>query len=405
VLNVDLDPRLPAEQLTVAQQQIVEIVKALSYDAELIVMDEPTAALAPHEVANLFHYINLLKEREKTVIFISHRLDEVFRIADWITILKDGMVVASQPAGELSKADVVRLMVGRELKETFPVRPESIAAEPVLELKNVSSNDRLHSISLMVRRGEIVGVAGLEGHGQRELARILFGLEPVTAGEIWINGKRIDLHDPRSAMRAGVAFVSDDRKEEGLQLPLSVRHNISLPNLGWLHRFFYLRERKEKTAVRQVSALVDIRAPSLEVEVGTLSGGNQQKTVLAKWLTREPDLLVFDEPTRGIDVGAKVEIYRLMRSLANKAKAVIMVSSDLLEVLGMSDRIVVMHEGAIAAEMQGAAATEEEIMRAATGYNPEDEAALAAGEMAQQHQRSAPRSAAQRPGLQPVGDS
>jgi ABC-type sugar transport system ATPase subunit len=401
MLHIDLNPRLTVEQLTVAQQQIVEIVKALSYDAEIIVMDEPTAALTPHEVANLFHYIELLKGRGKTIIFISHRLDEIFMIADWITVLKDGAVVTSQPASALSKGSMVQHMVGRELKETFPHRLAGVPGEPVLELRDVSSRNRLHNVSLVVKRGEVVGVAGLEGHGQRELSRLLFGLEPVTGGEVLINGKRVNLHDPIDAMHAGVAFVSDDRKEEGLQLPLSIRKNVSLPSLTRLSRFLFVQERQEKQMVRQVADAVDIRAPSMEVEVQYLSGGNQQKTVLAKWLTREPEVLVFGEPTRGIDIGAKVEIYRLMRELAERGKAVVMISSDLLEVIGMSDRIVVLHKGSIAAEMPGATATEESIMRAATGYNPEDEAQITEEERRVQQQA---RIAAQAKGqpLQPA---
>jgi ABC-type sugar transport system ATPase subunit len=403
MLHIDLNPRLTVEQLTVAQQQIVEIVKALSYDAEIIVMDEPTAALTPHEVANLFHYIELLKARGKTIIFISHRLDEIFMIADWITILKDGAVVTSQPASALSKGSMVQHMVGRELKETFPHRLAGVPGEPVLELRDVSSRNRLHNVSLVVKRGEVVGVAGLEGHGQRELSRLLFGLEPVTAGEVLINGKRVTLHDPIDAMHAGVAFVSDDRKEEGLQLPLSIRKNVSLPSLTRLSRFLFVQERREKQMVRQVADAVDIRAPSMEVEVQYLSGGNQQKTVLAKWLTREPEVLVFGEPTRGIDIGAKVEIYRLMRELAERGKAVVMISSDLLEVIGMSDRIVVLHKGSIAAEMPGATATEESIMRAATGYNPEDEARITAQERrVQQQARIAAQAQAQGQPLQPA---
>ncbi len=388
VLNVNLNPRLLVEQLNVAQQQVVEIVKALSYDAEIIVMDEPTAALAPHEVANLFHYIEVLKERNKTVIFISHRLDEVLRIADWITVLKDGSVVASQPAVTMTKANLIRYMVGRELKETFPARRRDMNNEaPVLEMKGVCSDGQLRDVNLTVHRGEIVGVAGLEGHGQRELARVLFGLEPITSGEILINGRQVDLRHPRSAMQAGVAFVSDDRKAEGLQLSLSIRHNITLPSLHRLRNFIFVRKRPEKSLAGRVAEAVDIRAPSLEVEVQHLSGGNQQKVVLAKWLACDPVLLVFNEPTRGIDVGAKVEIYKLMRELANKGKAVIMVSSDLLEVLGMSDRIVVMHRGTIIAEMMGASATEEAIMRAATGYSSEDEAEIAREASVMEHSR------------------
>ncbi len=384
ILKVDLDLRRSVEDLPVAQQQIVEIVKAISYEADIIVMDEPTAALAPHEVANLFKYIDVLKSRGKTVIFISHRLDEVFEIADSITILKDGAVVASRPAAELTKDAVVRLMVGRELKETFPPQRQGVAGAPVLEMRGVSSNGRLRDISLTVRSGEVVGVAGLEGQGQRELSRILFGMEPLTQGEILLNGAPADLSSPIGAIQAGVAFVSDDRKGEGLQLPLSIRRNISLPSLPQLSRMLFVREGEEKAMTNAAAAQVDIRAPSLEIEVGNLSGGNQQKTVLAKWLSRDPILLVFNEPTRGIDVGAKVEIYHLMRELAEQGKAIVMVSSDLLEVLGMSDRIVVMHRGQIAAELSGATATEEEIMRAATGYSEEDEPEIRAMEAAVQ---------------------
>jgi ribose transport system ATP-binding protein len=401
ILHVDLNPRLNVEQLTVAQQQIVEIVKALSYDADIIVMDEPTAALTPHEVANLFHYIELLKARGKTIIFISHRLDEIFMIADWVTVLKDGAVVTSQPASALSKASMVQHMVGRELKETFPHRLSGVPGEPVLELRNVHSHN-LRDVSLMVKRGEVVGVAGLEGHGQRELSRLLFGLEPMTAGEVWINGKRVNMRDPLAAMHAGVAFVSDDRKEEGLQLPLSIRKNVSLPSLTKLSRLLFVQERREKQMVRQVAGSVDIRAPSLDVEVQYLSGGNQQKTVLAKWLTREPEVLVFGEPTRGIDVGAKVEIYRLMRELAERGKGVVMVSSDLLEVIGMSDRILVMHKGTIAAEMPGEIATEESIMRAATGYNPLDEATIAEEEARVRQQARTAAQAQEQPRGQPL---
>ena len=236
ILSVEINLRRRVEELPVAQQQIVEIVKAMSYDAEILVMDEPTAALAPHEVANLFRYIATLKERGKTIVFISHRLDEVLGIADSITILKDGAVVTTRPAQELTKDEIVRLMVGREIKETFPPRPGASAAAPVaapvLELKDVTSARRLQEINLTVRQGEVVGVAGLEGQGQRELARILFGLEPLSAGEILLNGQRIDLSSPRAAMRARIAFVSDDRKGEGLQLPLTIRRNISLPSLA-----------------------------------------------------------------------------------------------------------------------------------------------------------------------------
>jgi ABC-type sugar transport system ATPase subunit len=368
LLNVPLNLRTPVEQLSVAQQQIVEILKALSYNAEVIVMDEPTAALTLTEVDNLFQYIRLLKERGHTIIFISHRLNEVFDIADWITVLKDGEVVTSQPEGAITKDKLVLSMVGRELRDTFPPRREASDAEPVLELRGISSPGRLRNVSLTVRRGEVVGIAGLEGHGQRELTRILFGLEPLSGGEIHVNGKKVDLSSPRKAMRAGLAFVSDDRKLEGLQLPLSIRSNIALPNLGKLQRFSVVQRGAERRITARAAQEVDVRAPSLSAEVGNLSGGNQQKTVLAKWLTRDPDIIVVGEPTRGIDIGAKVELYKLLRVLAERGKAVVMFSSDLLEVIGASDRVIVMHNGQVAAEMPSNQATEETIMRAATGF-------------------------------------
>jgi ribose transport system ATP-binding protein len=366
LLETQLDAEAVVGRLSVAQQQIVEIVKALSIDAHLIIMDEPTAALNLTEVGHLFNVIARLKQQGKAVIFISHRLDEILHISDTTTILKDGEVVTSRPTTELNKEQIVRLMVGRQLSDAFPPKATTTAETPILEVTGLST-DRLYEISFKLHPGEVLGLAGLEGHGQRELARALFGLESIHRGQVRVAGKPIRLHGPRDAIKAGIAFVSDDRKADGLALVLSVRENITLPSLSAFGRYGLVSEQQERQAVAQVVETIDVRTPSIEQSVRFLSGGNQQKTVLAKWLLREPRLMVFVEPTRGIDVGAKIEIYHLIRNLANRGAGMLIVSSDLLELLGLSDRILVMHQGHIATELMADAATEEAVMLAATG--------------------------------------
>lgn len=374
-LETDLDPQALARSLTVAQQQIVEIVKALAFEARLIIMDEPTAALNPTEVEHLFRVIRQLVERGSTVIFISHRLDEVLTISDRVTVMKDGAVVDTQPASSLSREDIVRMMIGRRLDDIFPPRADVRHAPPLLELRGLHT-PTLTDIHFKLHAGEILGVAGLEGQGQRELARALFGLERITRGQIVIDGQPRRISNPRRAVDAGIVFISDDRKAEGLALKLGVRENVALPNLKMFSRGGFTRPQTERATVKDIVEMLAVKTPTLDQEVRLLSGGNQQKSVLAKWLIAKPRILVFAEPTRGIDIGAKVEIYHLIQKLANDGAAIVIVSSELLELLGLSHRILVMRGGRVQAELDGATATEESIMLAATGIH--DGAAQAA---------------------------
>jgi ABC-type sugar transport system ATPase subunit len=367
-LDADIDPRTPVAELSVAQQQLVEIVKALVVQARLLIMDEPTAALNPTEVGNLFKVIARLKAQGSSMIFISHRLDEVFSISDTITVLKDGHHVSTSPAADLTREEVVRRMVGRQLQDIFPPRLRTQQTQPILEVRGLS-NQRLRSIDLRLYAGEILGLAGLEGHGQRELARTLFGIEPIHQGQIFIHGQPVSLRHPSDAMQRGIAFLSDDRKVEGLALTLCVRENVALPNLNRFSRITVMQPRSEQIACAQMVETLSVKTPGLEQPVRLLSGGNQQKTVLSKWLIGEPRILIFVEPTRGIDVGAKVEIYKLIHRLASEGAAVVIVSSELLELLGLSSRVLVLREGTITAELPGDTATEESIMLAATGIH------------------------------------
>ncbi len=369
-LNLNIDVDAWVRELPVAQQQMVEIAKALSVDAEIIVMDEPTAALADAEVNILFEIVQRLKSMGRSVVFISHRLKEVFQIADTITVMRDGEVTAVKSAAETDVRDVTNLMVGRELSQYFPERhPETKIGKEVLTIRNLSKKGVLDDINLTLHEGEIVGVAGLEGHGQRELARAMFGAEETDHGDVLIEGVSRAISSPREAIEAGIAFVSDDRKTEGVVLDLSVLHNVALPSLERRSSAGFVNQRAEAQAVEDIVQRINVKTPTLRQLVVNLSGGNQQKVVLAKWLMTHPKVMIFSEPTRGIDVGAKEEIYRLMRSFADRGAAILMVSSELGEILGMSDRVLVMHEGRIVAELAGDQATETEIMHAAvTGH-------------------------------------
>jgi ribose transport system ATP-binding protein len=357
-----ISPRELVGNLPVARQQSVEIAKALSLDSRIMVMDEPTAALAAHEVERLFEQIQRLKQRGLAVLYVSHRLKEVFEIADRITVLKDGKRVKTVASDEVTSPELVRLMVGRELDQYFPPRAAPEARGPVRLRLRGAGNDLLSSIDLDVHAGEIVGVAGLQGSGRTELARAIFGADPFHYGTVELDGKAIQLGSPRAAVAAGIGFVTEDRKAEGLALAQSVRDNVSL---AWRSLGRSIRRSRELDVGTLVKA-VELRFRGLGQEVRFLSGGNQQKVVLAKWLATEPRLVIFDEPTRGIDVGAKAGIHDLIRGLANEGVAVVMISSELPEVIGMSDRIIVMRQGAIAGELP-AGPQESEIMFLATG--------------------------------------
>lgn len=366
-LNVTVDVDAWVRELPVAQQQMVEIAKALSLDADIIIMDEPTAALAETEVQVLFDIVERLKKQGRCIVFISHRLKEVFQIADDITVMRDGEVTAFRLAAETDIREVTNLMVGRELDQHFP--PKTVAAhdEEVLTVRNLNKQNILRDVNLTLRKGEIVGIAGLEGHGQRELVRVIFGADGKDSGEVLVEGVKREITSPREAISAGIAFVSDDRKTEGIILDLSVLENVALPSLPSRASAGFINQSAERQTVSKIVEELNVKTPSLEQLTVFLSGGNQQKVVLAKWLITQPKIIIFAEPTRGIDVGAKEEIYRLMRDFADHGTAILMVSSELGEILGMSDRVLVMHDGQVVAEFTGEEATESAIMHAAVG--------------------------------------
>ncbi len=369
-LGAAVDVSAPVFRLSVAQQQLVEIAKALSLNADLIIMDEPTAALGEREVEHLFNIIRTLRRDGVTVIYVSHRLEEIFRIADRVTVLKDGQVVGTARTTEVSKADLICMMVGRPLSEAFPPRGNG-KGEPVLEVRGLTRRGAFYDVSFTLHRGEILGIAGLAGSGRTEIVRAIFGADPVDAGEVLLRGKPLRLRGPRDAVNSGIGFLTEDRKAEGLVMGLSVRENVALPNLDVWSAWGVVDLDRERQVVEHLITGLQIRPPNPKQQVQYLSGGNQQKVVLAKWLATEPEVLLFDEPTRGIDVGAKVEIYTLMRRLANEGKAIIMISSELPEVIGMSDRILVLCEGRISGEFTPEEATEERILALACGLGVE----------------------------------
>ncbi|MFB9903340.1 sugar ABC transporter ATP-binding protein [Allokutzneria oryzae] len=365
-LGVRLDPRRPAKGLSIADQQVVEIAKALSFDARVIVMDEPTAALSPVEVARLFGVARALLEQDVAVLFVSHRLDEVFELCDHATVLRDGELVWSGPLAGATPEDMVRRMVGRELSALFP-KQDTVPGRVVLEARRLTREGVFTDVSFELRAGEIVALAGLVGAGRSEVARAVFGIDRLDAGEVRVDGRPLRGGSPTSAMAAGIGFVPEDRRQQGLVMSGSIEGNVGLASLGALSRGGVLRRRDERALAADWAVKLRVKFARLSDPVGVLSGGNQQKVVLAKWLSRNPSVLIVDEPTRGIDVGAKAEVHRLLSELAAEGVAVLLISSELPEVLGMADRVLVMHEGRIAAELSKEDATEEAVALAATG--------------------------------------
>ncbi len=366
-IGVELDPHALVSTLTVAQQQVVEIVKALSREASILVMDEPSAALSHKEVDRMFAVVDELTSQGMGVIYISHRLEEIDRLADRVSILRDGEHVATEAAKTLERDRLIELMVGRKLENEFPARDTAIG-EVRLAVRDLKRNEALDPVSFDVCRGEVLGLTGLVGAGRTELARAIFGADPRVGGEIQLDGKSLKLRSPREAIAAGICLLTEDRKAQGLVLGLSVRENFGLPNLDQFSRGGLINRAQESTAFDQYVDRFSIKIPHAEQGAGLLSGGNQQKVVLAKWLFRNAEVLIFDEPTRGIDVGAKYEIYQLINQLAGEGKAVIVISSELPEVIGMCDRILVMREGAIRGELTDIeGVSQEEILRIAMG--------------------------------------
>jgi len=369
-LGVDIDPDRTAEGLSIADQQVIEIAKAISLDAKLLIMDEPTAALSGVEVDRLFTIARQLRDENRGLVFISHRFEEVFELCDTVTVLRDGSYIDTTPIKDTNVDDLVTKMVGREVTNLFP-KKETTPREVVLQVENLSQTGMFNDISFEVRGGEIVALAGLVGAGRSEVARAIFGVDPYESGSVTFQGKRLAKQDPRAAMNAGMALVPEDRRHQGLVVDSSVATNTTMAIRKNLKKLGLLFSRKENEAARVWASRLEVKTNSLSTIAGTLSGGNQQKVVLAKWLATNPSLLIIDEPTRGIDVGTKSEVHRLLSELADQGMAIIMISSELPEVLGMADRVLVMCEGHLTAEIPRAEATANSVMRAATQYQRE----------------------------------
>jgi ribose transport system ATP-binding protein len=367
-LGVAIDARSTVKRLSVAEQQMVEVAKALSLDARVLIMDEPTSALTAQEINELFAAIRRLKARGVAIVYISHRMEELFAIGDRVTVLRDGRHVGTRRIGETTMTELVTMMVGRDLKDQFPKQRAAIGEE-VLRVEGLRRDGLLHDISFTLRRGEVVGLAGLMGSGRTELARAIFGADTLDGGRVFVRGEEKKITSPRVAIDLGLGFLTEDRKQQGLVLMLSVRENICLPSVGRWSRAGVMQSSREVAAAEQRIRELRIKTPSAQQRVVNLSGGNQQKVVLAKWLCTDADILIFDEPTRGIDVGSKVEIYQLMNQLVARGAAILMISSELPEIIGMSDRILVMHAGRIAGEFPAAEATQEKLLAAALGNN------------------------------------
>lgn len=365
-LRLDVSPDARLGNLGVGQAQMIEVAKALHTEADLIIMDEPTAALSLREIDNLFDIIRELRASGIAVIYISHHLEEAFEICDTITVLRDGQHISTQPSSALDMDGLIRLMVGRNLDEQFPKEFVPRGKE-LLRVEGLNQSDNLKDIHFTAYAGEVLGVAGLVGAGRTELLRAIFGADPIDSGTIFVDGKKVEINNPRDAIANGLALLTEDRKQQGLMLHRSTRENITVTVLDNFTNFALINQKQERNLANQYVDSVSIKVADLEQLVKNLSGGNQQKVVLSKWMATEPKVLIFDEPTRGIDVGAKVEIYKLINEFVAQGGAVIMVSSELPEVLGMSDRVMVIHQGRVAGIVPRAQATQEHVMELATG--------------------------------------
>ena len=364
--QIDINPRTRMKSLSIAQTQMVEIAKAISYDARIIVMDEPTSAITEKEVEHLFTIIRALKREGKSIIYITHKMDEVFQIADEVTVLRDGKHVASHPVTELTRDKLISMMVGRELTNLFPKLDTKIG-DVVLDVRHLTRGDVVKDVSFQLRQREILGIAGLMGAGRTEVLETVFGVARADSGEIWIGGRQVVIRQPADAIAAGMGLLTEDRKLTGIMPVLSVRDNMIIAAAQKYSPGGFMQTKEIAEACEGQRRALEIKTPSLRQLVGNLSGGNQQKVLVARWLLTLPDILMIDEPTRGIDVGAKAEIHRLMSLLAQQGKAIIMVSSEMPEIIGMSDRIVVMHEGRVSGVVDRSDATQETIMRLASG--------------------------------------
>lgn len=367
-LKIDIDPKETVGELPVSKQQMVEIAKALSINAKILIMDEPTSSLTAREIEDLFRIIRKLKSEGKGIVYISHRLEELQHIVDRVTIMRDGQYITSMNFGDVSMEQIISYMVGREIKEKFP-RVECRKGKKVFEVKHLNAGRMVRDINFTVYEGEIVGFAGLMGAGRTETTRVIFGVDPKESGEIYVDDKKVEIKCPMDAIRNGVVLAPEDRKKDGLCTKLSIRHNLTLPNLDIVcNKLGVVNGRKEDALCEKAVADLKIKTPDVEVDSGNLSGGNQQKVVVGKWLARDSRVVIFDEPTRGIDVGAKVEIYNLMNELKKQGIAVMFVSSEMPEVMGIADRIIVMCDGRITGEVMARNTTQNEILTLATTF-------------------------------------
>ena len=367
-LELDLNPKTIVGKLSVAGMQMVEIARAISYDSRVIIMDEPTSALMDNEVNKLFKIIHDLKSKGIAIIYISHKMDEIFKIADRVTVFRDGQYVGEEDIGNVDEQKLVSMMIGREINQIFPKIQVPIG-DVAFEVKNLSRKGVFQDISFQVRKGEILGVSGLMGAGRSEIMQAIFGIERIDEGAIYLDGERLRIHSPKDAIKKGIGMVTEDRKLLGLVTCRSVRENITYASLDELSNWIFTNVTNENNASGDMIRMLDIKTPSQRQRVGALSGGNQQKVIVANWLLTKPKVLILDEPTRGIDVGAKSEIHKLMCKFAQDGMAIIMISSEMPEILGMSDRIIVMHEGRTKAEFNREDATQEKILASAMGVN------------------------------------
>ncbi len=366
-MGLNVAPTELMRNLSVAETQLVEIIKAVSQGAEIIIMDEPTSAITENEAAQLFAHIDRLKRSGVSIIYISHKMDEIFRVSDTITVLRDGTFIDSRPAAQLDPDALIRMMVGREITDIYPPsRADRRIGEPVLEVSGLADRGKFSGVGFTLRKGEILGMAGLMGAGRTEIAECVFGLNPRRSGEIRVNGALRDISSPADAIACGMALISDDRKLKGLNLRATVGENISLLCLKAMSRLGVIDKGREAGRVREYMARLSVKAESPRTPAASLSGGNQQKVVLAKWLMAGAGIIIFDEPTRGIDVGAKHEIYLLIRELAGQGKAILMISSEMSEIIGMSDRIIVVADGKVTGELTREEASQEAIMALAS---------------------------------------
>jgi ribose transport system ATP-binding protein len=366
LLGMQIDLARPLQLLTIAQQQMIEVAKALSLNAQIIVMDEPSAVLTPHELEKLFEVISQLKRESVSFIYISHRLDEIFHIADRVTVLRDGEVQGTRLTSAVTKQHLINMMVGREIKSFKALHSAKPHQEVVLEVKNLQSEYLKAPVNLKLYRGEILGIAGLVGAGRSELVRAIFGADKKKSGQIYINNKAVTINSPVDAVQLGLGLVPEDRKNQGLLSEMSVVENISVTNLKKLTKVGFINKRRELDRVSSLVERLKIRLSYIQQSIDSLSGGNQQKVILARWLDSNARIIFFDEPTRGIDVAAKAQIYQLMRELVQSGASIIMISSELPEILEMSDRVLVMHEGKLTGELSREEATEEKIISLAT---------------------------------------